>query len=193
MSEDPSPAVPELVVRRATREDVEALVPFARQAFRDAYRLLDEPQDIEDYVLRHFTLASFGALLEDARSTLLVATAAGQLTGYAHVACTAAPACVAGPRPIELARIYLRHDVVGRGYGAVLMNAVFAEARRRRCRTIWLGVYDRNVRAREFYRRWGFVDVGTKEFLFGGRSYADPVMAAAVGAGARRSVTRTGR
>lgn len=36
----------EPVIRRARREDVEALAPFARQAFRDAYRLIDDPDDI---------------------------------------------------------------------------------------------------------------------------------------------------
>ena len=46
--------------------------------------------------------------------------------------------------------------------------------------TLWLGVYDRNVRAVEFYRRFGFAQVGVSEFLFGGRIYSDPIYAAAV-------------
>lgn len=82
--------------------------------------------------------------------------------------------------PIELARLYLREEALGKGLGAAFMRAAHAEARRQGCQTLWLGVYDRNVRAREFYRRSGFADVGTKEFLFGGLSYADPVMAAPV-------------
>jgi ribosomal protein S18 acetylase RimI-like enzyme len=44
-------------------------------------------------------------------------------------------------------------------------------------RTVWLGVYDRNVRAVAFYERQGFRQVGTREFEFGGRIYVDPVMA----------------
>lgn len=81
---------------------------------------------------------------------------------------------------MELARLYLRQSVIGKGYGKALMQAVHAVARRARCQTVWLGVYDRNAHARNFYMRWGFVDVGTKDFLFGGKLYADPIMAAPV-------------
>jgi len=30
------------------------------------------------------------------------------------------------------------------------------------------------------YRRWGFIEVGIKDFIFGGRAYPDPVMARAI-------------
>ena len=60
------------------------------------------------------------------------------------------------------------------------MKAVHAVARRAHRKTIWLGVYGRNEHARAFYRRCGFVDVGTKEFVFGSKTYVDPVMSASV-------------
>lgn len=46
---------------------------------------------------------------------------------------------------------------------------------------VWLGVCDRNTRAREFYRRWGFVDVGTQGSHFGGRVFADPMLCLVLG------------
>lgn len=60
------------------------------------------------------------------------------------------------------------------------MLAVQEEARRLGAATLWLSVYDRNVRAVTFYERFGFTRVGGKEFLFGGRVYIDPVYAAPV-------------
>jgi diamine N-acetyltransferase len=62
---------------------------------------------------------------------------------------------------------------------------VHAEAARRGAQTLWLGVYDRNVRAVSFYERFGFTKVGGREFLFGGRVYIDPIYAAAVHAAAQ--------
>jgi GNAT superfamily N-acetyltransferase len=171
-----------LTIRPATYSDIGALVSFARQAFRDTYYLLDDPADIDDYVTRHFTAVAFDSILRDTGSTLLLATVNQRLTGYALLSLTPPPAGVSGPSPIELSRLYLGKDALGKGYGSVLMRAVVAEARRQQCQTIWLGVYDRNLRARAFYKRWGFVDVATKEFLFGGRSYFDPVMAVAIDA-----------
>jgi GNAT superfamily N-acetyltransferase len=112
--------------------------------------------------------------------SLEVAESGKRLVGYFQVRASPPPPCVTGPAPLELARLYLRADTIGTGLGAQLMRAAFAEARRRGCRTMWLVVYSGNARAREFYRRWGFSDVGLKDFHFGGQVYADPVMAAAV-------------
>ena len=41
-----------------------------------------------------------------------------------------APACVPGPLPVELARIYLARHIVGRGHGSALMRACLDEGER---------------------------------------------------------------
>jgi diamine N-acetyltransferase len=167
-------------VRRARPADGDALAELASTSFRDAYRLIDDPRDIDDYVARNFTPAVFASILADSSSTVLLALDRRGMVGYAHIRRSVAPPCVTGPAPIELARLYLRQETVGKGYGSALMHAVHAEARRQGGQTLWLAVYERNLRARDFYRRWGCVDVGTRTFLFGGRSYADPVLSAPV-------------
>ncbi len=170
-----------LTIRTATPNDITHLVELASNTFRETYRLLDDPADIEAYVAEAFTPQTFAAILQDPSSVLLVALCGeGQCVGYTHIAHTTAPPCVTGPAPVELARLYLRQSVIGKGYGAALMRAVHAAAQRAGCKTVWLGVYDRNEHARQFYMRWGFVDVGTKDFLFAGQIYADPIMAAPV-------------
>ncbi len=169
-----------LIIRPATFDDVDSLVELATSTFREAYRDLDDPVDIAEYVARAFTPAIFKSILEDDASTLLVALVGQRFIGYTHVKHSVPPPCVTGPSPVELSRLYLREEVLGKGHGAALMRTVMGEARRANCKTIWLGVYDRNEHAREFYKRWGFVDVGTKDFIFGGKAYADPVMSAPV-------------
>jgi diamine N-acetyltransferase len=167
----------EPLIRLANSGDVSALVELAKVTFRDAYQLLDDPADIADYVAKHFTPQNFTSILNDPLSTLFVVMGGLRYVGYAHVRRSPVPSCVVGPTPIELVRLYLQQTEIGKGLGSRLMNTVQNEARRVQCRTIWLSVYDKNVRAVEFYKRFGFIDVGTKEFYFGGRIYHDPVMA----------------
>jgi len=171
---------PAATIRHAAIADLESLAGLAASTFRDTYRAIDDPDEIDDYVSTHFTVAQIGAFLRDPSSTLLVVRAAEEFTGYAHLKKSVAPTCVQGPAPIELARFYLRQDAMGRGYGAALLSAVRAEATKLDCATIWLGVDARNHRAREFFRRWGFGEVGAQTFVFGGRSHADPVLSGPV-------------
>lgn len=167
-------------IRHARPEDAPLLASFAAQAFTDTYRELSDAQEIADYVAEHFQPGVMAAVIADPACTTLLAWVGEQLAGYAILKAEAAPDCVTGPAPLKLWRIYLGAGFIGQGLGARLMQAVHEQARERGARTLWLGVYDRNVRAVEFYERFGFTQVGGQEFLFGGQIYIDPVYATAV-------------
>jgi ribosomal protein S18 acetylase RimI-like enzyme len=167
-------------LREANFDDASALVVLASNAFRDTYRGLDDPKDIEDYIASSLTLSYFRSHIDNPVSRTFVVERTGELIGYAIVTRSPPPPCVTDVSAVELARLYLRNDVKGLGLGAELMRKAFSAARQFKATSMWLGVYDKNTRAREFYKRWGFVDVGTKDFLFGGKLYPDPVMACAL-------------
>ena len=169
-----------LLIRHAQPDDAAALAAFAAQAFTDTYRGLDDPQEIADYVAEHFQPGVMHGVIRDPACTTLLACVGEQLAGYAVLKAEPAPGCVTGPAPLQLWRIYLGAGFIGQGLGGQLMAAVHEQARRRAAQTLWLGVYDRNVRAVAFYERFGFAKVGGREFLFGGRIYIDPIYAAAV-------------
>jgi GNAT superfamily N-acetyltransferase len=164
-----------LALRYGTDQDAQALAEFAAKAFSDTYRELDDATDIASYVAEHFNAPAVSNVLRDPACTTLLAESAKRIAGYAVLKRAEAPRCVTGPSPIELARLYLGVEFMGQGFGAQLMRAVHAEARRLGGETLWLGVYDRNVHAVRFYERFGFRRAGNKEFLFGGRIYIDPI------------------
>jgi GNAT superfamily N-acetyltransferase len=85
-----------------------------------------------------------------------------------------------GPSPIELARLYVDRGWHGRAVGAALMKQVVDEARARGARTLWLGVWEQNARARAFYARWGFAQVGEHDFVLGHDLQRDLLLARAV-------------
>jgi ribosomal protein S18 acetylase RimI-like enzyme len=64
----------------------------------------------------------------------------------------------------------------GRGVARQLMAAVFAAARGRSAQTLWLGVWEKNLRALAFYRKFGFVDVGSHQFVLGTDVQTDRLM-----------------
>ena len=140
-------------------------------------RGLDDPQDIADYCAEHFQPEVMAGVIADPACTTVLAWLNNQLAGYAILRAVPPPDCLTGPAPLQLWRLYLGQGFIGQGLGARLMDEVHAQARRRGAQTLWLGVYDRNVRAIEFYERCGFAKVGVRDFLFGGRIYVDPIYA----------------
>jgi len=168
--------MPELLIRPASPADVERLCAVAARTFRETYRPISDPGEVEDYVRGAFTPEAVGAWLREPDAHTLLALVGSEAVGYARVRRGATPAGVDGPEPVELVRLYVDASMHGRGVGAALMRACMESARALGARTIWLGAYEENRRALAFYADWGFVPAGTRAFEFGGRIYADPVL-----------------
>ena len=82
-----------------------------------------------------------------------------------------------GEGDLELKRIYVLHRFHGDKVGPRLLQAGLDWARQAGFRRVLLGAYGENHRALAFYRRNGFVQVGTRVFRVGVRDYDDVVLA----------------
>jgi GNAT superfamily N-acetyltransferase len=158
---------PSVHIRTAYPQDHELLASLGAQTFREAFAADNTPEDMSDYLAKAFGPDRQAAELADPRTTFLIAEAEGETVGYARLKVGPAPDCIQGLHPVEIARFYAVTPWIGRGVGAALMQACLEQAGRLGCDVIWLDVWERNVRAIGFYRRWGFVEVGTQPFVLG--------------------------
>jgi len=76
----------------------------------------------------------------------------------------------------EVVRLYVSRVWLGRGVGEALMRACIEEGRKGGHKTIWLGVWEQNPRARAFYRKWDFLEVGRHLFQLGSDPQIDILM-----------------
>lgn len=170
-------------IRQATQDDAELLAHLGRQTFCDAFADSSKPADMEQYLAETFTAANTFAALSMPTSVFLLAyetAAAHQPLGYAYLKGNALTPAVSGQKVVELARLYLVRDAVGKGYGAQMMQNCLAYAAKAEFDTIWLGVWEHNQRALHFYERWGFRQVGTQPFPLGQDLQTDWIMARSV-------------
>lgn len=154
-------------IRSASLADAELLTGLAARTFYDAFFETNTPENMQDYLSRAFTMQRVMDELSDPNSTFLIAEIDGEPAGYAKLKLSEPPGCVAGPRPIEIVRLYVEQKHLGNGVGGALMQACLDEARRVGYQTIYLGVWERNPRAQAFYRKWGFEVVGSHVFQMG--------------------------
>lgn len=154
-------------IRVADGRDAAELADLGRRTFHKTFAADNTPEDMAADSAGAFAVGTIAAELAEPGAVYLVAEASQKAIGFARLAYEPPPACVTGPAPVRLVKLYGSADAIGTGVGAALMRAVVAWAGESGHKSLWLGVWEHNRRARAFYERWGFVPVGTEVFRLG--------------------------
>ncbi len=152
------------------------LAELAARTFYEAFASANTPENMQAYISEAFTVSQLSAEISDPGATFLIAEVDGSPQGYAKLYAGEAPPCIDGPSPVEISRIYIDQTCLGTGLGPALMQACLDEARRAGHQVIFLGVWERNLRAQAFYRKWGFEKVGDHVFQMGDDPQNDWIM-----------------
>ncbi len=166
-----------LHIRYATAGDNILLAEIGAETFYDSFAADNTPENMASYLAQAFSAEKQASELADPASKFLIVEANDLTVGYARVKFGPAPDAIAGQRPLEIVRFYARKPWIGKGVGAALMEACLHEAEDARCDVVWLDVWEQNLRAIAFYRKWGFVEVGTQVFQLGDDAQHDLLMA----------------
>ena len=165
-----------MTIRRAVAGDAAVLANLARTTFFETFAASNDGADMALHLERAYGISQQTAELGDPGMITLLVEEDGAAIAFAQIRDDYIPACVTGPVPVELWRFYVGHGWHGRGVAQSLIERVKAEARDLGARTLWLGVWEHNHRARNFYAKCGFADVGEHIFLFGTDPQTDRVM-----------------
>jgi ribosomal protein S18 acetylase RimI-like enzyme len=166
----------DLMIRRANASDADLLAELGARTFSETFAADNTSQDMAAYIAASFNHEQQTAELADSASIFLIAEVVGRPAGYARLHAGKPPDSVTGAKPLELVRLYVSTEWLGRGIGAALMQACIDEARRAGYETIWLGVWERNARAQAFYHKWNFRPVGEHVFQLGSDLQRDILM-----------------
>jgi GNAT superfamily N-acetyltransferase len=160
-------------IRRANVTDAALLADLGWRTFDETFAEFNKAEDMAAYRAEAFGMEEQAAELADERARFFIAEVEGEAAGYAKLFFGDAPSCVKGERPCELARLYVEKKFLGCGVGAALMRRAIDEAKGAGCETMWLGVWEHNERAKAFYRKWNFREVGSHIFMLGSDAQID--------------------
>ena len=165
-----------ITIRAGVATDATALAELAARTFRETFCADNRPEDMALHTAQTYGTSHQQRELVDPDIITLLVEVEGQLAGYAQLRSGEPPACVTGAMPIELWRFYIAQPWHGRGIAQALMRSVESESSRRGKRTLWLGVWERNERAKAFYFKNGFTDVGSHVFMVGADAQTDRIL-----------------
>lgn len=169
-----------ITVRPGVPADAGPLAELAARTFEETFGPLNDPADMALHLSSAYGLAQQLRELADPACHTLLAESDGRLAGYAQLVQGEAPSCVPGDHVVEIRRFYVDRPWQGRGVAQALMHAALEAAAARGGRTLWLGVWERNLRAQAFYRKYGFGDVGSQPFVLGTDRQTDRIMTRAL-------------
>jgi len=161
-------------LRTPTVADAEAIAALFAACFTATFGHLYDPADLAAF-LDSITVPAWRRELADPAFAFLLAEDDGRAVGFAKLGPHGLPVTPTGPM-IELRQLYLTADQQGSGLAARMMDWVIATARDRGARELFLSVYVDNNRARRFYERYGFADVGRYTFMVGNHADEDYLM-----------------
>ena len=163
-------------LRPATADDALCLGVLAMQVFLDTYATEGIRPPIAREALGSYAPAVYQRLLQTPDLFILVAEQQGHLVGFAQVTLGTTHTLVDHPAPAELDRLYVQEPFTGHGLGRALLHAAEHEAARRGAGLLWLTPWVHNHRARHFYAREGYADVGLTWFEFEGERHENRLL-----------------
>jgi len=167
-----------LHIRKAILEDAEILAKIGWQSFDEAFSEHPEnhPDDMKIYMDEAFSTSTILADLRDENTVYLIAELEGEAAGYIKMKFDVREDCVSGEKTLELCRLYALDKFIGKGVGKGLMLEFFKIAEETNRDTVWLGVWEYNFRAQEFYKKFGFEKCGEHIFQLGSDPQTDWVL-----------------
>jgi diamine N-acetyltransferase len=161
--------------RDAAPADGDELAQVARRIFTETFGTLYRQEDLKTYLDEAYGADGLVGVLDDPDYVVRLATVRGAIVGY----CTLGPVAFPGewtPTTTELHNLYILGPWQGSGIAQVLMDWGLDWARGQGATDVLLSVYVDNHRARRFYERYGFVEIGKYAFMVGGHEDDDRIM-----------------
>jgi diamine N-acetyltransferase len=154
------------------------LLPVARRMFAQTFGHLYDEEPFQEFLDGAYSIG--GSMHRDLSDPLIkwrIAMFGDEPIAYAKLTPLRAPAPVARPGSLELQQLYVTHEWHGTGVAQELMNWSIDTAREAGASELYLTVFDHNERAKCFYSRNGFREVGCCMFRMGNRIDDDRVWA----------------
>ena len=151
----------EINIRRITAADVASLSIMAKQTFYDTFTGTCTEEDMQSFLEEYFNKKRLGTEVSNADNFYFFAEAGGVPVAYLQfMEDYSGFPLIKKWKALELKRIYVVKEYHGKGIAQKLMDYILNYAIEGHYEVVWLGVWEKNMRAQKFYEKYGFVNSG---------------------------------
>ena len=166
-----------LIIKRANRDDATQLTELSACTFQDTFGApVNKQEDVDRYVADEMNIEKLTNELSDNANRFFLAYYDDLLIGYVKMRATIVPPELEQYHPIEIERLYVLKEYHDKKAGATLMKFCLDYASSNAYDMVWLGVWEHNYKALNFYKDFGFELFGSHPFVLGDDVQTDVLM-----------------
>lgn len=163
-------------IQKVRPDNIDQLQKISRQTFFESFSLGNTEENIQKYLDEAFSVSRLTEELNDNNSTFYFAILEDQVIGYLKLNFGPSQTELLGERTIEIERIYVLNAFQGKSVGQALFGKAIEIARQKGADYVWLGVWEENLKAINFYQKNGFVVFDKHLFKLGDDEQTDLMM-----------------
>lgn len=166
-----------LNIHQIQRNNIKALHAVSVQTFKETFEKQNTEENMERYLKEQLSQNQIKKEFSDKNSAFYFAYSKDTLVGYLKLNFNEAQKeAVLDGKAFEIERIYILKVFQGRGFGSQLFDKALELGKARGYQLMWLGVWELNYNALEFYKRKGLEPFGSHVFQLGKDRQTDILM-----------------
>lgn len=158
---------------QVTTSDVALIEKISIQTFTETFGSLNTAENLAHYISVNLSQATLKNEIENKQSAFFFAKANNQIKGYLKVNWGAAQTESLQLEGLEIQRIYVLKEFQGQQIGQQLLIKAIAIAKDKKLNSVWLGVWENNQKALQFYKKNSFVAFDKHIFTLGNEVQTD--------------------
>ena len=166
----------EILVKKSSIKDLAQLQKIGISTFSETFAEHNTKEDLEKYLKESFAADKLIAELENPDAAFYFAEVDDTVIGYLKINFGNAQTELKDNKSVEIGRIYVLQAYHGKKIGQLLFNKAIEIAKEHQAHYVWLGVWEENHKALQFYKKNGFVQFDTHIFKLGNDEQTDIMM-----------------
>jgi ribosomal protein S18 acetylase RimI-like enzyme len=163
-------------IKKATLSDLVTIQNISKQSFTETFAAINTPENMEKYLQESFNTTQLTAEINNSDSPFYIAFWNNEPVGYLKLNLGDAQTEIVEDATLEIQRIYVLQAFHGKKIGQLLLDEAIKIAHQIPVNYIWLGVWEENHRALQFYTKNGFVTFDKHLFILGDDQQTDLLM-----------------
>jgi len=165
-----------ILIRRVSSDQIVHLKNISRQSFIETFSAYNTAENMRKYLNKCFSIEKLTEELNNKSSEFYFAVLENKVIGYLKLNFAGAQTEINDSKALEIERIYVLKEFHGRNVGQYLYEKAVYQAKTNKLDYLWLGVWEKNLRAINFYKKNGFVQFDKHIFVLGEERQTDILM-----------------